>query len=518
MYSSLSSLITRNAIVRPDEPATVMGERRRTWGEFLQRVKAIAGALRAGGVRPGDRVGILALNSDYYFELVYAIPWAGAVAVPVNIRLAPPEITHWLCDSEAEYLFVDAFFAETVAKLRDRLPVRQVWGMDEQAAEVTVEHLAARGPSMEDYHGGGDDLAFLMYTGGTTGPSKGVMLSHRNLLASVFLTIPTLLKMQFEDAERFLRVAPMFHAADMYNGFTQTMLGSTHVFVPYFDPKIVLQAIQEHRPTYIMMVPTMLSMLLAEPGFAQCDLSSLRRLGYGASPMPEAVLKRAQQALPHVDFFQGYGQTEAAPMVSVLTADDHRNPRHPKILSSAGQPIPGIDIRIVDDNDRALPPGEVGEVCVRGDNVMRGYWKQPEKTAETLRNGWLHTGDGGYLEDGYLYIVDRVKDMIVSGGENIYSGEVEQAIYRHPAVEQCAVIGIPHDEWGEQVHAIVVLKPDHGCTEEELIVHCREWIAGYKCPRSVTFRSEPLPLSGVAKVLKNELRKPFWEGRERSVN
>lgn len=518
MQSSLSSLLVRNAQILPEKIATRMDDREHNWRQLLERVKRLAGALSAQGVKPGDRVAILALNSDRYFELIYAIPWLGAVAVPINIRLAGPEITHWLTDSQSQYLFVDSFFKDTIAGLRDQLPLKAVWGLDEQAATPNVDSLVEEGPALEDYQSAGDDLAFLMYTGGTTGPSKGVMLSHRNLLSSCLQAMPTLVEMDWPKEKRFLRVAPMFHVADMYNGFTQTILGVTHIFLPFFEPKTVLQALERERATYVMLVPTMLGMLLQVPDFADYDLSALRTIGYGASPMPQAVLERAQALMPHVEFFQGYGQTEAAPIITVLTAKDHSNPDQEKILRSAGQVVAGVELQILDENDQPLPEGEVGEVCARGDNVMRGYWNLPDKTAEALRNGWLHTGDGGYLENGYLYIVDRVKDMIISGGENIYSSEVEQAVYKHEAVEQCAVIGIPHDTWGEQVHAIVVLKSGCSVTEDALIEHCRQWIAGYKCPRSVEFRSEPLPLSGVSKVLKNELRKPYWQGKSKGVN
>lgn len=518
MYSSLSSLLVRNVQIVPDRVATRMDGRQKTWREFTERVQRIAGALQEQGVKAGDRVGILALNSDRYFELIYAIPWLGAVGVPINIRLAPPEITHWITDSHTEYLFVDSFFQETIAKLRERLPLKAVWGLDDAAADISVDQFAEQGPALLDYQSRGDDLAFLMYTGGTTGPSKGVMLSHRNLLSSCMQALPTLIDVKWPEDKRFLRVAPMFHVADMYNGFTQTILGSTHIFLPFFDPKAVIDALQKERATYVMLVPTMLGMLLQLPEFEKADLSHLQAIGYGASPMPQAILERAQKLLPNVEFFQAYGQTEAAPIITVLTSKDHANPHDPKILRSAGQVVPGVELQILDEEGRALPEGEVGEICVRGDNVMRGYWHLDDKTAETLKGGWLHTGDGGYLEGGYLYVVDRVKDMIVSGGENVYSSEVEQAIYKHPAVEQCAVIGIPSDQWGEQVHAIVVPKTGQSVTEAELIAHCKEWIAGYKCPRSIEFRHEALPLSGVSKVLKNELRKPYWQGKTRSVN
>jgi long-chain acyl-CoA synthetase len=261
-------------------------------------------------------------------------------------------------------------------------------------------------------------------------------------------------------------------------------------------------------------------MLVNHPSIGDYDLTSLRAALYGASPMPEAVIKKAIRELPKAKFYQAYGQTEAAPLVTVLTWERHvfEGPLAGK-MKSAGQAAPGIDLIIMNESGRELAPGEVGEVCLRGPNVMKGYRNMEEQTAATIVNGWLHTGDGGYIdEDGFLFIVDRVKDMIISGGENVYSAEVENAIYQHADVNQCAVIGIPHEKWGEQVHAIVVPHAGKTITEDELIGHCKALIAGFKCPRSVSFQAQPLPLSGAGKILKTELRKPYWAGGERNVN
>jgi long-chain acyl-CoA synthetase len=269
-----------------------------------------------------------------------------------------------------------------------------------------------------------------------------------------------------------------------------------------------------------LLVPTMINMLVNHPAISDYDLSCLHNLLYGASPMPEAVICKALEVIPHVDLFQAYGQTEASPVITVMGPEYHTTsgPKAGK-LKGAGRAVAGIDLAIVGEDGEILPPGEVGEVCIRGDNVMLGYWNLPEASATALDGGWLHTGDGGRLdEEGMLFIVDRVKDMIVSGGENVYSAETEQAVYAHPAVAECAVIGIPHDSWGEQVHAIVVLKAGDSLTERELIDHCKTLIAGFKCPRSVAFREEPLPLSGAGKILKKDLRAPYWEGRGRNVS
>jgi len=261
----------------------------------------------------------------------------------------------------------------------------------------------------------------------------------------------------------------------------------------------------------------MINMVLQHPAFDPARLGSLRRLVYGAAPMPTALIEKLLALFPDLDVIQGYGMTEAAAVLTVLTGDDHR--RGGKLLSSAGRPAPGVELSIQSDDDRLLGPDEVGEVCARAGNYMRGYWNRPDETETAFRGGWFHSGDMGYRDaDGYVFLVDRAKDMIVTGGENVYSAEVENAIASHPLVTQVAVIGIPDDQWGEAVHAVVVPKPGSILTAEEIIAHARTAIAGYKVPKSVSFRDEPLPMSAAMKVLKRELRAPFWEGRERAIN
>jgi long-chain acyl-CoA synthetase len=268
------------------------------------------------------------------------------------------------------------------------------------------------------------------------------------------------------------------------------------------------------------MVPTMVNMVVNHPRVGDYDLTSLRTVLYGASPMPRAVIDRARQLMPGIGFVHGYGQTESAPFLTALDPRHLDQPGAPEERrNSIGHSGPAIEVRVLDENDREVPAGSVGEICARGMNVMQGYWKKPELTAETLRNGWLHTGDGGYMDaDGFLYIVDRIKDMIITGGENVFSAEVENALHQHPGVIECAVIGIPHEKWGEQVHAIVRLNQSDAVGAEELIAFCHDLIANYKCPRSVEFVDDPLPLSGAGKILKTELRKPYWEGHDKAVN
>ncbi len=441
--------------------------------------------------------------------------------VPINTRLAPAEIVYWLNDSESAVLMVDDAFLEHFRQIRGEIPsVKEVVytgdgevpdGM--HSYEALLEAASPAAPSDR----GGDDLAGLFYTGGTTGRSKGVMLSHRGLSLNPLQAQPFF---GFQAEDRFLHAAPMFHLADGFFCMAAATVGATNVFIPAFEAQLVLETVQQAEITQALLVPTMINMTVHHPEAASYDLSGLRGIMYGASPMPEAVITKALEVLPNARFFQAYGQTETSPILTILGPEHHQTEGpHAGRLKSCGQAVSGVDIQIQDEQGREVPRGEVGEICARGDNIMLGYWNLPEVTEETLRGGWLHTGDGGRMDDdGFVYIVDRVKDMIISGGENVYSAEVENAVYQHPAVAECAVIGIPHEKWGEQVHAIVRLNEGDEATEGELISHCKQLIANYKCPRSVDFRSEPLPLSGAGKILKKDLRAPFWEGQDRAVH
>ena len=519
--SSLPQIIRHTVQLRGDQTATRCGGRSQTWVKFQDRIARLASGLHGLGIEEGDRVAVLALNSDRYYEFYFGVAWAGAVFVPVNTRLAPAEFIHWLNDSGSKAVFVDDAFVPAIAEIRGQLATVQhfVYMGDGELPDgyLAFEDLVANHAPARPSDRGGDDMAGLFYTGGTTGKSKGVMLSHRNLTYNVLQALPYF---QIPEDDVFLHAAPMFHIADGFSCMIAATLGCTNVIVPAFEPKRVLQTLQNEKIGTAFLVPTMINMLVNHPAISDYDLSCLHSLLYGASPMPEAVICKALEVIPHVDLFQAYGQTEASPVVTVMGPEYHTTsgPKAGK-LKGAGRAVAGIDLAIVGEDGEILPPGEVGEVCIRGDNVMLGYWNLPEASATALDGGWLHTGDGGRLdEEGMLFIVDRVKDMIVSGGENVYSAETEQAVYAHPAVAECAVIGIPHDSWGEQVHAIVVLKAGDSLTERELIDHCKTLIAGFKCPKSVAFRAEPLPLSGAGKILKKDLRVPYWEGRGRNVS
>lgn len=519
----LTQAIKRAAQVRANAVATRDGARERTWRECVDRIARLGGALRSMGVADGARTAVLALNSDRYYEYFYGTAWAGGAFVPVNARLAPPEIAWWISDSGAGVLFCDNVFAPAVAQLKasGAIPpgIRLVWMGDGEPPEGMASHdaLIEGSEPAEDANRGYEDLAGLFYTGGTTGRSKGVMLSHRNLVFNAFNTQTAF---RIEPGVRWLHAAPMFHIADCSAVFGVTQIAGSHYFIPMFDPVGVMKATQAFRITDQLLVPTMCNMLVNHPDLGKYDMSSLRHVVYGASPMPEAVVVKAMAALPECRFSHAYGQTECAPLVTACGPEYHvfEGP-NAFLFRAAGQAVPGVEIRIVDKEGNEVPRGEVGEVAVRGANVMQGYWRRPDLTAEAIRRGWMYSGDGGKMdENGFVYIVDRMKDMIVSGGENVYSAEVENAVHEHPAVAECAVIGVPDDKWGERVHAVVRLREGETLDEDALAAHCRERIAGFKCPRSVEFRANPMPLSGAGKILKTELRKPWWEGRGKQVN
>ena len=501
--------LRRACQINPNGIATIDGGRRQTWPQFRDRVARFGGALRAAGVQRGDRVAILSLNSDAYLEYFYAVPWAGALVVPLNTRLAAPELVAILNDAGAAGLLVDETFAAMLPQLIPNLAtVREVWVSGSAAPPAGASSLDAAiecATPVEAADPSPDDLYGIFYTGGTTAASKGVMLTHGNIVANA---MNVLAEVPFNAASVYLHAAPMFHLADCSATFSLTMAGGTHTFVPRFDPPAVMRAIQELRITNSILVPAMIGMLVNAPTIGDYDLSSLTGLLYGGQSISEAVLRRAIECLPGCRFTQAYGMTELSPVVTFLSARYHatEGPDSGR-LRAAGLAASTVDIRIGDEEDREAPRGTVGQILVRGPIVMKGYWNQPGLTADALRGGWMHTGDGGYMDDeGFVFVVDRIKDMIITGGENVYSAEVENAIYQHPAVAMCAVIGVPDEQWGERVHAVISLKPGQTVSESGIIAHCRTRIAGYKCPRSVNVRTEALPMSGAGKVLKTVLR------------
>ncbi len=504
--------VERNA----DQVAFFDGDYRATFAEHLDRVARLSAAVGELGVGPGDRFAVMALNSHQFLECYHAAFLGAGVINPLNLRLAPKELEYILGDSGTKVCFADAFFAPIVDKVRATVGIEHVVmiGDGDAPHDVSYEELLAGATPKIPEEPEEDDPVVLMYTGGTTGLPKGVLLDHRAEMLNLYHILGL---WRFSPDDVFLHQTPMFHAASMGGMLGVPATGGASVFLPLFDPAKAMALCELHKVTATVMVPTMIAMMLNHPEFRAERLASLQMLTYGASPMPGALLDRLLTLFPSIDIYQGYGMTESAAVLTALGPDEHR--AGGERLRSAGRAVVGVVLSIQDPIGRILPPGETGEVCARAGNFMREYWNKPEATADAFRDGWYHSGDAGYLDrDGYLFLVDRVKDMIVTGGENVYSVEVENAIASHPDVAQVAVIGVPSELWGEAVHAIVVPRDGATVTEADIIAHAREWIAGYKVPKSVEFRTEPLPLSGAMKVLKRELRAPYWEGHDRAVN
>ena len=517
----LTQSIHRNCQKYPNRVVTEHNGRTRTWTEFRDRVSRLAGALQVLGVKESDRVAIMALNCDKYLEYYFAVPWAGGAVVPLNTRWSVKENAYSLTDSGTKILFVDdAFLPQVDGLKKENVPVEKYIYMGEKECPeglLDIENLINDNAGIPDSYRHDDDLAGIFYTGGTTGFPKGAMLTHKSMWTSA---VTVLVEAKVDEDDTYLHAGPMFHLADGAFSNAACLVGSKHCFLPTFTPQLTVETINKYKATHTVLVPVMIQMVTAYVEQQKSRLKSLKAVLYGASPIPESVLTAAMSAFPNTNFMQGYGQTELSPIVTMLGHKYHvtEGPRSGK-LKSAGQAGICVEIRIVDKEDKVLDPGGIGEVTVLGPNKMLSYWNKPQETATSLRNGWIYTGDVGYLDDeGFLYLVDRAKDMIVTGGENVYSTEVENAVTAHDAVQQCIVIGIPDEKWGELVHAEIILNDGASATEGDIIAHCRELIANYKCPKSVKFRTEPFPLSGAGKLLKREVRKVYWQGQDRSIN
>lgn len=518
---SITQVIHNNLLRRPKAQAVCDGDRRLSYGELADRIGRLAGGLTTQGIEPGESVAILSLNSHRYVESIFAIAWSGATLNMANIRWSVEEIAYSLQDCGAKALIVDDAFLPMAKPLQERCPGLQmiIYAGEQNCPDdmLGYEALIDQSSPIPDAYVADENLLGIFYTGGTTGKPKGVMLSHRSLM---LFTANGGMLMDVEPEWRMLTCAPLFHIAGFGITLTAMLLGCPLVVVPGFNPEAVGKTARTESVQAMLLVPTMVQMLLDAPSFNAADFSSLKAVIYGASPMPMGTLKKLQETFPDLILNQGYGMTECG-LVTVGGADCHdAAARASGRIRSAGQPGMFNQVGVLGPEGQELARGDIGEICLRGPNVMLGYWNKPEATAATIIDGWLHTGDGGYMdEDGFIYIVDRVKDMIISGGENIYSSEVETVVTQHPDVAQCAVIGIPSDEWGETVHAVIV--PTAGAQASELTVEilrdfCKQHIAGYKCPRSIEM-IEALPISGAGKILKTELRKPYWEGRDKQV-
>jgi long-chain acyl-CoA synthetase len=507
----------------PNKTATIDGDVEYTYAESGERIRRLAAGLLSLGLKPGDHIAILANNSHRYFETYFVCSVAGMPLAPLNIRLAAHELEFILNDGEIKALILGPEYIPLYEQFREKTPgLKHVIILNaELPGAVDYEGLIA---SNEPLMGVArewqeTDMLNLCYTGGTTGLPKGVMLSQRAIVSNAQHATMT---MSFQERDIWLHVAPMFHLADAWAVYAFAMVGGTHVFNGAFSPQLCLETIEKHKVTKTILVPTMINFLVNFPGLGNYDTSSLDLVLFGASPMPVDRLIAAKNALGP-KLCQAYGMTETSPLLTAMHIGwTHYEGDEAKVrrLASCGREISGVNVRVVDQvTGEDVKPGQVGEIIAAGPNVMNGYWKRPEETAEALRGGYMHTGDLATVdEENFVFIVDRAKDMIVSGGENVYCAEVENALYDHPDVLEAAVIGIPDDRWGEAVLAIVVPKEGTNPSEGELIEHCRGIIAGYKCPKQVVFQAQPLPKSGPGKILKTELRKPYWEGKTKQVN
>jgi long-chain acyl-CoA synthetase len=468
-----------------------------TWSQFYDRVHRAAAYFRDLGIQKGDRVAVWMLNSHEYLELYYATAIAGIVIVPLNTRWHESDVAFALKDSESVAVIVDHHFAAKIPQIPRASRVIYA-GKGACPAGMTPYGYSDTTHAFEEPDE--QDLVGLFYTSGTTGGPKGAMLTHRNLWSNLLHSMLVNIRKAV-----WLHSAPMFHLADLGAIYTVTANGGTHCYLPTFDPEICMQLIERYRVTETVLVPTMLNMVINSPAYGKYDLSSLEKFLYGASPMPTPLVKTAMANLPQTHFRQGYGLTEASPLLTVLDYEDHFG----AAITSAGKPVFGTEVRVVDDFDRDVAVGESGEIIARGANIMKGYWKRPEISAEVLRGGWLHTGDiGKFDENGFLYILDRKKDMIKPGGENVYTPEVESMIAAHPSVLEVAVIGVADAKWGETIRAVVTLRAGANLSEEELVCWCRDRMTHFKCPTSVVF-IDALPKGGTGKVQKGVLREKY---------
>ena len=504
----LGDIPRKHARLDTDKECLVCEDTRLTWSKLNERVNRLANGLASLGVSKDTKVAILALNCHKYIEAYYATAKLGAVAVPLNFRLSPEELTYVINHSDSEVLMVGG---DLLAVAREILPglkgVKAKITLDEPAEDWTDYEtlLEESSPAEPDVDVDEDDLCQLQYTGGTTGLPKGVMLPHRNYMTSV---IGMGLANLFEPGDATLQVLPIFHTA-WWPILVHHCAGGKGVIIKRFDFDDILGLVQKERVTHINMVPILLSWILDFPGLDSYDVSSIKYLSYAGAPMPADVMRRCIDKFGPI-FQQGYGLTEAAPLVTMLMQEDQSRLEGPEELtrriSSAGRESLVTEVRLVDEDDREVEVGEIGEIAVRGKNIMKGYWKDPELTAHALRGGWLHTGDLARADEyGFLYIVDRKHDMIITGGENVYPFEVEKVLYEHPAVLEAAVVGIQDDKWGERVVAAVALKQGAEASEDELITFVRSRIAGYKTPKEIVFM-ESIPKTAIGKILRREVR------------
>ncbi|OLS40726.1 long-chain fatty acid--CoA ligase [Bacillus sp. MRMR6] len=508
----VGTLIRRAAQRYRHLPALIMEDRTFSFLELDERSNRLANALLGIGLKPGDRVAVLFSNQPESVEVYFALAKAGLIRTPLNYRETTEDHVYKINDSGSIALLFGKGFSDEVFSIQEALSEMKViigpervgpFVRDYESILAQASSTAPPEPTSSFYR--------LGYTGGTTGRPKGVMLSHENEFSQINSFLMELLPVKQGDI--MLHSAPIAHGSGAFV-LPHFLRGATNLILPKFDPERFSHMVEKERVTTTFLVPTMIGSLL-ESQLEKYDLSSLKSVVYSAAPMPVERLKEAITRMGPI-FAQTYGQTEAPIAITRLLKEEHSMAYEGR-LSSAGREYLYMQVSIVDENGNHLPPGEIGEVIARGPQVMLGYWQRPEETAKTIRNGWLHTGDMGYLDnEGYLFLVDRMKDLIISGGYNIYPREVEEVLYQHPAILEAAVIGVPHEKWGESVKAVVVTRPSHSLSEKEIIHYCKQKIAHFKCPKSVDFIST-LPKSAVGKILRREIRSPYWQEKENKL-
>ena len=516
-------VVREHARTQGDVIAFSYGQEDISFAEIDEGADRVANGLVALGVKPGDRVAFLGKNHPLYFEAFLGANRVGAVMTPVNWRLAAPEVAYVLDNSQARVVFLGEGFAEVLDLIRPDCPhVELVIGIDAPDFSGTDYRIWRDGFSATppDHVVRAEDDALQLYTSGTTGKPKGAVITHGSLLSSRDGTAAGDQMRKWQEpipGDVTLLAMPCFHFSGTGTGIGTMVAGTNSIVLPEYDPTKALDLIQSYNISKIFLVPAALQILLNHPKVGEVDFSRLKYVTYGASPIPLELMREAIRVMG-CGFVQMYGMTETSGTIVALDPEDHV-PEGSVRMRSVGKPLAGVEIKVIDEAGNEVPAGTVGEIATRSNKNMRGYWNNPDATASTIdAEGWLRTGDAGYLdEDGYLYIHDRVKDMIISGGENVYPAEVENALYSHPKVADVAVIGVPDPKWGEAVKACVVVKAGEELTEAELIAHARTLIAGYKCPKSVDF-IPALPRNPSGKILRRELRAPYWAGKDRAVN
>ena len=513
--ADFTALLAHWETTQPDAVAISFGGTHRTWADLAQRVRRNAAAQRAAGLKPGDRIAVLDLNHPSCLELTLACAQVGTANAVVNFRLAPPEIAYVINDARARLLFVGPEFAAAVDALREQLPtVERIIRIGGDADDYEA-WLSAQAPDTQAHPAAPGDCFVQLYTSGTTGFPKGAMLTHRGMLAHAHNVSAS---QGFGPTSRVQVAMPLFHVGGTSYALIAITSGAHIHMMRMPDPAAALAMLEAEQITHTFYVPALMAVMNGVPGAAERDYSSLKALSYGASPMPLPVMRASLKLFPGV-MQQVYGMTEQCGVVSVLGPADHDDPAVAHRLVSAGKAIAGVEIEIRDPaSGQPVPTGQAGEIWVRSDQIMGGYWGKPEATAATITpDGWLRSGDGGHIDaDGYVYVTDRIKDMIISGGENIYPAEIERVLAEHPALQDVAVIGVPDDRWGEVPKAVVVPKPGATVDVDELLAWCRERLASFKCPKTVDVLAE-LPRNPTGKILKKDLRKPYWAGRDRQI-